>query len=40
MSATDTGVLDHSYVQNWSFSRDVAILVKTVAVVLTRSGAY
>jgi Undecaprenyl-phosphate galactose phosphotransferase WbaP len=32
--------LDHSYVQNWSFSRDVAILVKTVAVVLTRSGAY
>jgi len=32
--------LDHSYVQNWSFARDVAILVKTVVVVFSRSGAY
>ena len=32
--------LDHSYVENWSFARDVAILAKTVVVVLRRSGAY
>jgi Undecaprenyl-phosphate galactose phosphotransferase WbaP len=32
--------LDHAYVENWSFGRDVAILAKTVVVVLRRSGAY
>ena len=32
--------LDHAYVENWSFARDVAILAKTVVVVLRRSGAY
>ena len=32
--------LDHAYVENWSFARDVAILAKTVIVVLKRSGAY
>jgi Undecaprenyl-phosphate galactose phosphotransferase WbaP len=32
--------LDHHYVENWSFARDIAILAKTVVVVLRRSGAY
>ena len=32
--------LDHHYVENWSFVRDLAILGKTVVVVLRRSGAY
>jgi Undecaprenyl-phosphate galactose phosphotransferase WbaP len=32
--------LDHHYVENWSFTRDLGILVKTVIVVLRRSGAY
>jgi lipopolysaccharide/colanic/teichoic acid biosynthesis glycosyltransferase len=32
--------LDVSYVQRWSLSQDVAILVKTVGVVMRREGAY
>lgn len=32
--------LDVSYVQRWSLSQDVAILVKTIGVVMRREGAY
>jgi lipopolysaccharide/colanic/teichoic acid biosynthesis glycosyltransferase len=32
--------LDVSYVQRWSLSQDVAILLKTVGVVMRREGAY
>jgi lipopolysaccharide/colanic/teichoic acid biosynthesis glycosyltransferase len=32
--------LDLWYVENWSFSQDVVILVKTVRAVLGRRGAY
>lgn len=32
--------LDTSYIQNWSIVNDIAIILKTVAVVLKRKGAY
>ncbi|MFC4160208.1 sugar transferase [Chitinimonas lacunae] len=32
--------LDSDYVRNWSFSRDLVILFRTVGVVLGRKGAY
>jgi len=33
-------VLDRQYVENWSFSRDLLILIKTAAVVTTSRGCY
>ena len=32
--------LDLRYIDNWSLSADIAILIKTVGVLLTRKGAY
>ncbi len=32
--------LDSWYVKNWSMWNDIAILFKTIAVVLNRDGAY
>jgi lipopolysaccharide/colanic/teichoic acid biosynthesis glycosyltransferase len=32
--------MDVDYIQHWSLWRDLGILVKTVAVVLSRKGAY
>jgi lipopolysaccharide/colanic/teichoic acid biosynthesis glycosyltransferase len=32
--------LDHDYISNWSFARDLGILLQTVAAVLSRLGAY
>ncbi len=37
---TDRAVLDEWYVQNWSLWYDIAILVKTIKVVLQGRGAY
>jgi exopolysaccharide production protein ExoY len=33
-------LLDHDYAQNWSFSKDIAILVKTIPAVLKSRGSY
>jgi exopolysaccharide production protein ExoY len=32
--------LDSQYVENWSFWRDVAIITKTVRVIVTSRGCY
>lgn len=40
LSQEEAEVLDVSYVENWSLMTDIAILIKTVGVVLRGDGAY
>ena len=40
LSQEETEFLDVSYVENWSLMTDIAILIKTVGVVLHGDGAY
>nr|WP_240541182.1 sugar transferase [Bifidobacterium colobi] len=40
LSQADAEFLDVNYVENWSLMTDLAILIKTVAVVIRGSGAY
>lgn len=40
LSQEEAEVLDVSYVENWSLMTDVAILIKTIGVVLRGDGAY
>jgi lipopolysaccharide/colanic/teichoic acid biosynthesis glycosyltransferase len=40
LSWEDTVRLDSYYVDNWSFTQDIQILIRTVKAVLASSGAY
>ena len=40
LSWSDSVRLDLHYVENWSITRDLAIIAKTVVVMFQRNGAY